>query len=193
MALIALYNSVYMESLEERNAKLEKSEAFSEDMVDTFFTESVPKLRSIPINTLIEGLQENGASYIKDNGNKLGISDDYYFMVESTGTIEEFKDENFLLRLDDNGATIHIATDFIFGNAIREASGLFSIGDYQNTMDFNNISILLNDHVRDSLLPDFIRLAKKGGHIYVKGAVKINIKNIDVNQLRVIPVVLDIQ
>ncbi len=68
---------------------------------------------------------------------------------------------------------IKLATEFIYGNAIRDASGLVDVKDFPNTMDLNNISEELNKMVRKTVLPPFKTAVKKGDKIIVTGAIEI--------------------
>ena len=68
--------------------------------------------------------------------------------------------------------TAKLATEFIYGNAIRDASGLVDVKDFPNTMDLNNISEELNKMVRKTVLPPFKTAVKKGDKIIVTGAMK---------------------
>ena len=122
---------------------------------------------------------------------KLGISNDYYFIIDGNATVIAIEDENVLIALNDNSEQqIRIATDFIFGNAIRDGSGIADIGNFQNTMDFNNISVELNNIVRDSIVPKFKEKVKEGDALYFKGAVKVNTKHPNLQELKVIPLII---
>ena len=88
--------------------------------------------------------------------------------------------------------TVKVATEFIYGNAIRDASGLVEVKDFPNTMDLNNISEELNKTVRKTVLPPFKTAVKKGDKIIVTGAIEIHKEHIKWNELEIIPVQLQI-
>ncbi|MEZ5073077.1 MAG: DUF2291 family protein [Bacteroidales bacterium] len=94
-------------------------------------------------------------------GKQLGISQSWYYLVRGQ-TVEEVGEEDFRVwhRQPD---TAQVATDFIFGNAVRDASGLVSIDDFVNTTDFNNVSIALNRRVSDEVVapPAGVRPGKR--------------------------------
>jgi predicted lipoprotein len=46
---------------------------------------------------------------------------------------------------------LEIDTKFIFGNAIRDASGLVKLTDFKTTAEFNKISESLNTIIREKL------------------------------------------
>ncbi len=55
-------------------------------------------------------------------------------------------ENNVMLLVGDQ--IVEIETEFIFGNAVRDASGLIKINDYDKTSDFNLISETINDKIR---------------------------------------------
>ena len=65
------------------------------------------------------------------------------------------------LRDDTTTFVRTIATEFIFGNAVRDATGLININEFKNTMDFNNVSAELNRIIREKVLPQFKPVIKR--------------------------------
>jgi len=84
------------------------------------------------------------------------------------------------------------ATEYIYGNAVRDASGLVDIKDFTNTTDLNNISEQLNKTIRLEVLPPFKKQVKQGNKIEVVAAVELNKAHINFNDLELIPVRLKI-
>jgi len=189
----SIYNSVYIESLTERK-KEQKSTAFNaKDFAENFMISEVKKSPAIQASNFFTGIfSKDLKKYCVLRGKSLGISDDYNFVIQGNATVIAVEDENVLVTLDANkNQTIRIATDFIFGNTIRDATGIANIGDFQNTMDFNNISIELNNIVRERVVPPFKEKVKEGDHLYFKGAIKINIKHPDFESLKVTPLIIN--
>ena len=75
--------------------------------------------------------------------------------------------------------TVKLATEYVYGNAIRDASALVDVKDFTNTTDLNSISEELNKTVRTTVLPPFKKHVKKGDKIEVTGAVEINKEHIN--------------
>jgi predicted lipoprotein len=92
----------------------------------------------------------------------------------------------------DTTLRLRLATEYIYGNAIRDASKLVDIRDFANTADLNNVSEQLNKKVRSSILPPFKKQVKQGDRIEVTGAVEFNKEHIRFNDLELIPVRLNI-
>lgn len=191
IVVFALYNSVYFKSLDEVN-KVKNTEAFDAKAIAVDFMANQTKtLPAINASKFLIDISKDVNKYCTTKGKKLGISDDYYFIIEGKATVLAIEEENVLIALNDNKELkIRIATDFIFGNAIRDASAIADIGDFQNTMDFNTISIELNNIVRETIVLAFKQKVKEGDQLYFKGALKVNTKHPNLEELKVIPLII---
>lgn len=188
---VLLYNSVYFESLDSRKMAQKEGGMEPSKFADDFFENKLETIPTYKAETLMESLRSDFEATLSSKGRQLGISNNYYFMIDSKAVVKRIETENVVVNLlSRESDSLYIATDFIFGNAIREASGLVSIGDYQNTMDFNNISVAINDHVRSNIVKPFAEKIKLGDTLFFKGAVKVNSKEKQSSMLRVIPVKL---
>ena len=191
IVIVSLYNSVYFESLDKVKKGQEALVFNAKEYASDFMANKKEALPAINTSEFLLETVKDVKSYAEQNGKKLGISNDYNFILEGNATVLSIEEENVIVQLNENNEQkVKIATDFIFGNAIRDASALADIGTFQNTMDFNNISVELNNIVRETIVPSFLKTVKEGDVIYFKGATKINIKKPDLKELRVIPLIL---
>lgn len=187
------YNSIYIKKLDELKTEKSNSVFNAKTFASNFITSKVEILPAIKASTFLDAVKADPKNYAENKGNKLGISNDYYFIIEGNATVLSIEEEDVIVALaNTNQDKLKIATDFIFGNAIREGAKVANIGDFQNTMDYNNISVELNTIIRKTIVPNFIKNVKEGNNIYFKGAVKINTKNSKLQDLRVIPMLLKI-
>ena len=86
-----------------------------------------------------------------------------------------------------------LATEFIYGNAVRDASRLVQVKDYPNTTDLNSISEALNKIVRTEVLPVFKPSIKKGNNVSVVAAVELNKEHIHWKELELQPLRITIK
>lgn len=187
-----VYNSVYIKDLDEVKKAQTDVTFNAKTYASEFFDTKIEMLSSLNASDFLNSLKTDVKGYSEAYGNKLGIGNDYYFIIDGKATVLDIDEEFVVVELHDDQQKIKIATDFIFGNAIREGAKMANIGDYQNTMDYNTISVELNNIVRETVVPPFIRKVKKGDQLYFKGAVKVNTKKSKIEQLTVIPLVLKI-
>jgi len=192
---LVAYKSVYVKKLSSmRVATDEKFDAvaFSKKL----WEEKLPvKLVSaVELPTFMSAARANPADAFSKYTNALGIGNYRYALIKAEGIVTEINDDDVTLqvKLEDSLMTVKLATEFIYGNAIRDASGLVDVKDFPNTMDLNNISEELNKMVRKTVLPSFKAGVKKGDKVIVTGAIEIHKEHIKWDELEIIPVQLQI-
>jgi len=190
--LIIGYNSVYFKKLDEVKASLSAKEFNAAQYAQTFWTNKLtPNLdKAIDITQLTAMLSNDAAKTFDTYSNALGIGNLRYFLVKGKGTITSVNEDDVsvLLQSDTAKQTITLATEYIFGNAVRDATGLININEFNNTMDFNNVSAELNKIIREKVLPSFKQQAKKGDTIEFTGAIELNKEHLALSDIEVIPV-----
>jgi len=139
------------------------------------------------IISLIDMLETDRETAFESFGRKLGISSTWYFMARGEGIIDSIEDEFLLVDLNGN-LHLQVATSFIFGNAVRDGSGEVDIDDFVNMTDFNNVSVALNNLVKEQVIPGLKKSASPGMKLDFAGAFELNEKTVDLNAIRVIPV-----
>ena len=189
------FKSVYIKKLSEvEKTNDEKFDAltFSKKLWD----EKLPaRLDSaVGFATLIQALKTNPTDAFGRYSNAMGIGNYRYSLVKLTGTAAEIKEDEIIMQTKNGDSLINVtlATEYVYGNAIRDASGLLDIKDFANTTDLNSISEQLNAIVRKAVLPPFKQSVKQGDRIEATGAIEINKEHVRVTELELIPVRLKI-
>ena len=192
---LVAYKSVYINKLSDMKMAADTefdAPAFSKKLWD----EKLPaKLSSaVELATFIRSVQANAEEAFSKYSNVLGIGNYRYALIKTEGVVADINEDDISLqvKLGDSFMMTKLATEFIYGNAIRDASGLVDVKDFPNTMDLNNISEGLNKIVREMVLPAFKTAVKKGDKLIVAGAIEIKKQNIKWNELEIIPVQLRI-
>lgn len=108
-------------------------------------------------------------------------------MLKGKGTIDKVEDEYLLVGIGDQ-TKIEIATDFIFGNAVRDGSGKVNINEFLNMTDFNKVSVEIDKLVKEKVVSRLKKTAQAGMEIEFAGAMELNNENPDVSSIRIIPV-----
>lgn len=190
---IAVYNSIYVQSLEEKLAENKVVLFDANAYVNKIWNnELLPVFNeSTNLISLLDQLKKDPKNTFKNKAQALGIGNIGYFKVKGTGTVLQVKENNVLLKVENQ--IVEIETEFIFGNAIRDASGLIKINDYKETSDFNSISEAINNKIREEVIPDFKRKVKKGDVLAFTGAIELNKVHLNLNQLEIIPISLEIK
>ena len=195
VALVA-YKSVYFEKLSARKNLTTVSfdaTAFSRKI----WTEQMPaKIDSAtPLASLIDAVSSDSDVAINKYTHALAVGNYRYALVKVEASVAEVKEDEIVLNVarKDSAFTLRLATEFIYGNAIRDASALVAVKDFPNTSDLNSISEGLNKIVRTEVVPPFKSVVKKGDIVDVVAAVELNKDHIHWEQLELIPVRLQIK
>jgi predicted lipoprotein len=119
----------------------------------------------------------------------------YYYFVAGTGRVVTIHSDAAGLSLNGLGSDfdISIATANIFGNAIRNGTGLLDPNNFANSQDLNNISLEINRIVETRVLPPFREKVSLGSDVKFVGCVEIMDEEADLHPIRIIPILLEIQ
>lgn len=194
LVIVIGYNSVYFKKLDEVKA-IHAAAAFNAVKYAQSFwdTKLMPNLnKAIDITTLTHLLATDTAATFDKYSHALGIGNLRYFLVKGKAMVKSINEDNItlLIQADSTTQVVTLATEYIFGNAVRDATGLININEFNNTMDFNNVSAELNKIIRARVLPPFRKTVKKGADIEFTGVIELNKEHLDLSNIEVIPVQL---
>jgi predicted lipoprotein len=194
-ALLA-YKSVYFKKLSDvKNKATSKFDAAA--FAKKLWDEKLPaKLDSaIELTTLIKAIAADPNTSFEKYTNTMAVGNYRYAMVKAEGKVMQVNEDDLLLQLpfSDSLLNVKIATEFVYGNAIRDASKLLEVKDFSNTTDLSSISEALNRTVRTEVLIPFKKAVQKGDTIIVTGAIEINKAYINWSEPEIIPVRLQIK
>lgn len=186
------YHSVYFQPLNERMAANQEivfdANAYVEEIWGNELTQVYADAPEVTL--IIESLERDVAGTFEQYGSALGIGNIGYFSIKGAGTVSAINENNVFVQVGSH--RMEIETEFIYGNAIRDASGLVRINDYDNTADFNRISESINEKIRKEVIPDFRKMVKTGDSLRFQGAIQLNKEHLDLEQIEVIPLTLQI-
>ncbi len=191
---VVAYYSVYFKKLNEVKASATNFDAKS--FARKYITDKlVPAVNNaLELNQLLALLTTNKEQTFANYSHALGIGNIRYFLVKGEGEIIAVNEND--VSISTKTATTQkvftIATEFVFGNALRDASGQIDINAFSNTMDFNNVSSEINKTVRMDILPPFKSNVKKGDIVQFAGAIELNKEHLNIENIEVIPVQLKI-
>ncbi|MGF7037847.1 DUF2291 domain-containing protein [Mucilaginibacter lappiensis] len=184
------WNSFYFKKLSEVKASAVKqfnATSYARNYMDKQLLPAAAK--ALEIDQLLAQLKNKPDSTFKSNSHALDIGNIRFFMTMGQGVVTSV-DDNDVYLLTPNKQTVKIATEYIFGNALRDAPGIININDFTNTMDLNNVSAEVNKIVRNEIVPSFKSKVKKGSTVTFAGAFELNQEHINLNKIEIIPVSL---
>lgn len=189
------FNSVYIKKLSD--VKKEARQQFDAVTFSrTLWDERMPaKIDSaVDLRVLIQAVATDKEAALKKYSNALGIGNYRYALIKTQATVTAVNEDEVLTQLPatDSSMNAILATEYIYGNAIRDASALVDVKDFPNTSELNSISEEMNKIVRTTVLPAFRKMVKKGDKVNVIAAVQINKEHIKWNGLELLPLRLQI-
>ncbi|HEX5652484.1 MAG TPA: DUF2291 domain-containing protein [Chitinophagaceae bacterium] len=193
LLVIALvgYKSVYFQKLSERKNKTAgnfDAAAFAKKLWETRLPARLDSAIELP--ALISAIGTNPTEAFANYSNSMSIGNYRYSLVKVDGQVESIGEDEIFLRVKAPGDTlirVIMATEYIYGNAVRDASGLVNIKDFSGSDELNNISEELNKEIRAHVLPAFKKLVKPGDRLALEGAIELNREHIRFNEIEIIP------
>ena len=193
MVTLLAYKSLYFENLAVHRSSLLPKEFNPSAYAQNFWnTKLIPNLgKAVELSQLSEMLSMDPEKAFAAHSHALGIGNLRYFLVKGAGVVESINDDNVVISIQNEKGrqSVSLETEFIFGNAVRDATGLININEFNNTMDFNNVSAQINQIIREKVLPRFKKEISVGRQVEFVGAIELNKEHID-KAFKVIPIQL---
>ncbi|MEO6732296.1 MAG: DUF2291 domain-containing protein [Ferruginibacter sp.] len=197
VAVIGLvgYKSVYIKKLSEvKNSTGEKFDVVS--FSTKLWNEKMPaKIDSaVDLAILMNAVAKDKEAAFKHYSNALGIGNYRYALIKTNANVIAVNEDEIQLQLPiaDSQMNAVLATEYIYGNAIRDASALVDVKDFPNSSDLNSISEEMNKIIRTNVLPSFKTTVKKGDTLAITAAVELNKAHLKWTGLELLPIRLQI-
>ncbi len=123
-------------------------------------------------------------------GRSVGISSSYYFFLRGAGRVVSADDAGVGLSLKGEGNEVDVLVPLglVFGNAVRDGTGLLNSSAFPNAQEFNDISAGLNQIVETRVLPELQRIAAVGQRVQFVGCVEVADEDADLKPLKLVPI-----
>ena len=160
--------------------------------VESFWTAKLLESldQAVKAEVLLPAVKSDPAAARKKYARSLGLSESYTYFISGTGRVVAVTDDEIALAVTE-GATqseIVVQTGLIFGNTVRDGTGLLNVNDYPNSQDFNDISAELNRLIETRVLPQLREQAKVGARIHFAGCAEVGEEATDLKPLKVVPI-----
>lgn len=173
--------------------KAQASQQFNAaDFVGRFWGEKLlPATEKAAEATQVLAVLANGPAKVREQfGRTVGVSSSYFLFVRGAGRVVSASDDSIGLALKSEGDTADIVVllGLVFGNAVRDGTGLLDSSSYPNAQEFNDISAALNSIVETNVLPQLRQMAKVGNRIQFAGCVEVADEEADLKPLTLVPI-----
>lgn len=141
---------------------------------------------------LLAAFQDDYDATASRYGHRLGVSGHASYLVAGEGTIVAVEDYSIAIAVDDvDAAQVVIEIGPVFGNTIRDGSGLIDVSEFSNAQDFNALSAEINRRVEEQVLPMLQANAVVGTTVRFVGGADVRDSDGAPTVLVVVPVVLE--
>ena len=188
---VVAFESVYFEKLDAHRAAAGRragqhfeAATYARTFWQTKLRPALPQANDLA--TLLAELQARPQPTFEAKSHALGIGNIRYFLVRGAGTITAVRENDVTVQLP-SGAQVQLATEYIFGNAVRDATGLIRNAEFENTADLNSVADQLNALVRTQVVAPFKAAARKGAAVQFAGALELNQAHVHLDKLELIP------
>jgi len=166
-------------------------------VAETFWTEKLLPAtnKTVSADVLLSAIQANPSGAKTNYSRNIGLSENYFYFLRGEGKIISVSDDEISLAVTENStnAEIRLEIGLVFGDAVRDGTGLLNASDYANSQDFNDISAALNHIVETRVLPKLREQAKVGAKISFVGCAEVDDQSTDLKPLKMIPIQTEIQ
>ncbi len=191
IAALLLYNSVYIRKLDAKPAAVSAT-ALPGDFAEQFWKNEFKVFldSAVELTQLLSMLKTDPKEATTSFSKTQGIGNTAYFLVKGEGIITAVSTDDVLVALQpgDDNAIVKINTGLYFGNAVRDVTGKISMGDFDNTMDYNTVSSTLNKIVQEQVIKPFKSKVVKGANIQFIACAEVNTAQPDTGMLNLLPV-----
>jgi len=164
---------------------------------ETFWTNQLLAAsgKTVKAEVLVPAIQADPAAAKKNYAHSVGLSEGYFYFVSGHGRVLAVSDDEISIAVTPGGTNTEVALQagLVFGNALRDGTGLLNASDYPNSQDFNDISAALNHIVETRVLPKLHEQAKVGAMIAFTGCAEVADEASDLKPLKVIPIQIEVQ
>ena len=162
--------------------------------VDRFWTERLTPAaaRAVDAAELVAAVEKDRKSARLTHGRSVGLGDTYYYFVAGTGRVVSVGKDSVVLSLRDGPPPVRVSleTGNVFGNAVRDGTGLLSVNDFPNSQDFNAVSSEINRRIEQQVLPELRKRATAGATLRFVGCAEVADEDTDLHPLRVVPFIV---
>jgi len=192
IAIIVVYNSIYLRPLDEKLSEVSEDIFDADAFVNEIWQDRLFQAfdSAVEYTTLFQQLESDPNSAFFKHANALAIGNIGYFRVKGEGIVQKVNPNNVIL--DIGNQAVEIETEFIFGNAVRDASALIKVSDFDKTSDLNSISESINAKIRKKVIPGFRSEVEVGNKVSFQGAMELNQLHLDLSLPEIIPVSIKI-
>ena len=137
---------------------------------------------------VVTALTQDSAAAAKKYGRTVGLSDTVFYFLGGTGVVVSADAKGVALSLvgPNQPADVLLKTGLVFGDTVRDATGLLDVNEFANSQDFNAVSTELNHLVETTIVPE-LKKARAGDRLHFVAAAEVEADSDFKKPLKAIP------
>ena len=192
-----LFPAFHIVSLKQAKAAKDQGVFNPAEFAAKFWSERLtPSLNQAPdAPTVLAALAKDPKSAATNYGRTVGMSDTVFYLMRGTGTVNSVGGSGVGVSSRGNGAEadLLLKTGLLFGNTVRDATGLLTASEFPNSQNFNDVSTELNRIVESQVLPSLKTNAATGRKLRFVVCAEVSDNDAGERPLKVIPVQIEFQ
>jgi predicted lipoprotein len=150
--------------------------------------------RAAEARTVLDAIDNDFEAAREKYGRTVGISNTYFVFIRGKGRIlkVDAKQVGLAIRDGGTGPDVVLPVGMIFGNTVRDSTGLLDMDAFSNSQDFNAISTALNRIVESRVLPQLRDRIEVGQEIHFVGCAEVSRDAKRRKPLKVVPLSIDL-
>ena len=119
-------------------------------------------------------LRHDEAAAIRAFARTVGLGDTSYFFLRGEGRVVSRNRDTIQLALGNatDAPVVELQIGVIFGNTVRDSTGLFDVNQFSSLQDFNGLAAELNRLVEARVLPALREHARVGANVSFTGCAE---------------------
>ena len=192
-----LFPPIHVRSLKKVKAEIADARFNPTDFVEQFWSAKLlPAANQAAEATEVLALIATSPQQARAQfGRTVGVSSSYFLFLRGTGRVVSADADSVGLSLRPEGSDVDISVPLglVFGNAVRDATGLLDPSSYPNAQEFNDISAALNHIVETRVLPELQKITTVGKRVRFVGCVEVSDEDQDLKPLKLVPISVKVE
>jgi predicted lipoprotein len=192
VVLCWVFPPIHIRSLKQVKAAVASATFNATDFVAQFWNAKLLPAanQAADANAVLAVIATNPEKVRGQFGRTVGVSSSYFLFLRGSGRVVSADEDGIGLSLKPQGNDVDISVPLglVFGNAVRDGTGLLDSSSYPNAQEFNDISAALDHIVETQVLPEFQSVAKVGGKVSFVGCVEVADPDSDLKPLKLSPI-----
>jgi predicted lipoprotein len=140
---------------------------------DIFWNEQLPSARATDVAVVLAALRKDPKAAIQTYAHRVGLGAAYFFVSgEGRVVARERSAVRLAVGTGADAPMVELQTGPVFGNTVRDGTGLLDVNRFSSLQDFNALAAELNERIESRVLPTLRGRAQPGTRVSFTGCAE---------------------